>query len=176
MQYVLGAGRVISPALGDESLLSTYSKIRGYHMSIADDAIVNLSYPSQLFTALSMFMKGLVSHAHTMPTQNGTLADYNVNLLVEKIVAAGPDGFALWLGNNMDSEYESFRTAIIDRNLYHYFEFFSLGYADLGEELKKMEAEFSNIDYSAPSRWLSRFFNGIQTSVFEAYVIEMFID
>lgn len=176
MNYRLSARRVLSPAAGDESLLGTYTTLRGYMMRIFDDAIGSLTSAQVAQRTLDGFVVGLENFAFTMPTEDGTLADHNPNRLVSQLFEAGAASFQAWFGKvTAPDQYDSFRAAIVDRTVFHVLEKFTRVPTDLGTALEKMANEFASINYHTRTMYLSTFFNGLQTSVFEAYVLDRFV-
>lgn len=175
MDYQLSAQRIAAPAQDNEALLNSQEAVRGYNMRIVDDALDALTNSQVQLRALSMFSHGLREFAHTMPTETDTLADHDPHELGEKVIKAGPQGFAFWFGEQMNNHYDVFRDGVVGRNLYHYFEQMARLDMDVAAALTGMEAEFAHVNYATPTQWVSRFFNGLQMCVFEAYVVDQFV-
>lgn len=175
MRFALSSAQILSPAYGDEELYTTYVQVTGYHMQVVKEAIEGLSDPTIAIGAIEQFIVALRLYPETIQTRRATLAESDPEQLMQKILINGLPGFTSWL-KKMKTEEASFHNAIVGRCMYHYFRLFSQGEEDLGTALEKMKAEFSNIDFSAKTLWLSRIINTIQVCVFEAYVVGSFVE
>ncbi|MFZ5424322.1 MAG: hypothetical protein ACOZAO_00825 [Patescibacteria group bacterium] len=163
--------QVLALAPATRELKKVIAKVTGYNNKVASMAIKSLLDPKTAVNAWQMFMAGVKFHANTIPVGDKRLSDYPQ--LIEDILGSNGPKFFTWLMLNVSNE-EMVSQAIM-RNLFHFVEFtFRIGGGLDQKELKRMEKEFEAMNVTGNTVWLSRIFNGLQTSFIEAYMIQKY--
>lgn len=177
MDASLSVKRVKSAASGRADLLNSQGLFEKNCWMIVNDAVYSLKNRDKLLGSLSTFSAGLQRFPSSMPTETGTFKDLDYMTLFKALISSGEEQFVQWFNNQLENNYDSLRQKIIDRNIYHIFEWMVRLEIRMDEKtLLTLQEEFDSPDYSARTSLLSRIFNGLQMAIFEVYVLDQLLD
>lgn len=155
---------------------SILDEVVGYNHQIVKKSLSALMDPQLALNTWVMFANALDQFPFTIPMGNKYLSDYPE--IIRDVDCAGFEGFYGWFKDlvNNNERLEKASEQAVMRNVFHFFEYVvRLGDKIPSTAMETMRAEFHNADFSAPTKWLSRFCNGLQTSLIEVYVAEKFM-
>ena len=172
---VLNLHQVESVAKHRPDLKSIAEEVVGYNRLIVKDAVAALANRQMAVDAWSMAIDGLQRFPFTMPLGDRRLSDHPD--VIHKVMSLGFDSFYDWYMSaaSDDGKMQEVCEQVVFRNVFHFFEYtVRMGSRIPNDGMEVMRKEFAAPDYKAPTKWVSQFFNGLQTCVIEEYIKEKF--
>lgn len=176
MSEFLVTRETIHEVIGNkQEIVSIAEEVVGYNKEIANHSLSALTDQELAQNSWEMFVDGLHKFPFTIPVGEKRLSDYPE--VIRDIADSGFEGFYGWLKDvaSDNTRLENVREQAIMRNVFHFFDYaVRMGDEIPPNEIETMREEFKNLNYFAKTKWLSRFVNGLQTSLIEVYITEKY--
>jgi hypothetical protein len=175
-QHPLNKEVVVKAARGRADLIGAYDEVYAFLMKVVDDAIDALREPQLAVNGFSSFMTGLrKSPQYFIVDEKRTLADFPD--ILSRVSKTSHLTFYTWLIAILSElepvMYPLLREQVVLRGVHHFYKGMVENEERLDEKtMKSLRREFKKPNYRAKGRWLPMFFNGMQSNVFEIWVIE----
>lgn len=164
----------IRGSITDPAYLTLIPTLHGYQQRIAEQAFGSLHNIHNINAAWGQFLKGIKTHPQDISIGDGSLLYYPN--ATASLALAGPGGFYDWLRMQTPEDLVELQEQASLRHLYEITPLLiEFDIANDPEQLALIAQEFLDLDYNAPTRWLSKFFNGLQYCFMEVYLIKIHV-